>query len=345
LSSITEGQRSIPYKTVFIEQYYPNREQRVNDYLDYINRIPEEIKNGTLKVIKNSVVVKRTEGNWLLLKKGDMFNIKNIPFRAYNSITHEWGIEYKDVIYTVINIIDFETAELSSTFKQDSGEYDYELIRDSVYKVDVYLNEVNRMLILNGMSQFTYDLPDYMLTGLPGYGDTGAHYELYFSDPDKDPYPRSPDNPNISGLPTGDRATLVTHETGLGPTDSSLIPLVQEIIDSDGGSVLYDLYGLTGQIGYTGLVDLLGYTGIVGFTGLYGYTGPIGAVDLGLTGPTDDNNPRILEGDDKYFIPSGATGTFWSTSESEYRVNWRNWDQGIFIINFGPLTGPIIGTF
>jgi hypothetical protein len=319
LSTIAEGSRTIPFKTLFVEQYYPNREQRLNDYLDYINRVPDEIKTGTIKVLKNSVVVKKVEGNWLQLKKGDMFNVKNVPIQEYDSINNRWTTIYKDIIYTVIKIIDYETAELSTTFKYNSGEYDYELIRDTVYNVDVYLNEVNRILVLNGIENYTYGLPAAMLTHLPGY-ETGMNFELFFPDPDKDPYPRSPDNPNITGLPTGDRSILVTHETGLGPTDLNRIPLIGEIIDADGNSVSY---GLTGD--------------------LTGFTGPSGAVDLGLTGPTGDNNPRVLDSDDKYFIPSGDTGVFWSTSESEYRVNWRNWDQDLIIINFGPLTGPNAG--
>ena len=318
LSSITEGQRSLPFKTLFVEQYYPNREQRLNDYLDYINRIPEEIKTGTIKVLKNSVVVKKVTGNWLQLKIGDMFNVKDIPIQQYDKISSSWKTIYNDVVYTVLKIIDYETAELSSTFKYTSGEYDYDLIRDSVYKVDVYLNEVNRKLVFNGLVNYNYSLPAAFLTHLPGYGVTG--YNMYFQDPDSDPYPRSPKNPNISGLPTGDRALLVTHETGLGPTDSDKIPLTREIIGADGNSVPYY------------------YTG-----GLTGFTGPSGAVDLGLTGPTDVNNPRILEDDDKYLIPSGATGTFWAISEAEYRVNWRNWDQEVIMINYGPLTGPDAG--
>ena len=206
LTSITEGQRSIPFRTLFIEQYYPNREQRLNDYLDYINRVPEDIKTGTLKALKNSKIIKRVEGNWLVLRKGDMFTIKDVPFENTT----------RDIVYTVLDIIDFETAGLSTTFKQASGEYAYELTRDTVYNVDVYLNQVNRALVLNGFENYTYDLPTSMLSHLPGYGITGVNFQLYFPDPDRDPYPRSPDNPNITGLPTGDRATLLSHETGLG---------------------------------------------------------------------------------------------------------------------------------
>jgi hypothetical protein len=66
---------------------------------------------------------------------------------------------------------------------------------------------------------------------------------------------------------------------------------------------------------------------------LSGYTGPSGAVNLGLTGPTDDNDPRVIDGSDKYFIPSGDTGIFLAYSESEYRVNWRNWDQAMMFIH------------
>lgn len=317
LTTITEGMRTMPLSASYVELYYPNREKRVNDYLDYINEVPDDIREGRVKVLRNSPVIKRVKGQWLNLKIGDILDIKNAAYRRYNNVTKEYETAYKDVSYTVIEITDYETARLSASFKELTGEYDYELIRDRVYAADVMLNEVNRVLVINGTEEFDYTLPPAVLAGFAGYGDTGSHAELYFPDPDPDPYPRSPDNPNISGYPTGDRSVLLTKETGLGPTDSNLIPLTSEVIGWDGNPV--------------------------GTTGIGGFTGPSGAVDLGLTGPTNERNPLIRDGDDKYKVPSGESGVLLSYSESEYRIQWRNWDQELFIITFGSSTGPAAG--
>lgn len=327
LSTIEEGMRTMPIKSTYIDVYYPNREKRINDYLDYINEISEEIREGTVKTLNNSPIIKRIKGQWLNLKIGDMLNVKNAAYRKYNSTTDKWEILYKDVVYTIIEIIDYETARLSSSFKEMSGEYDYELIRDRVYNVDTLImggaaiwtydsngnpvtgavGELNRLLVPN--TTFDYGLAPAVVAGLSGV-------PLYFADPDQDAYPRSPDNPNITGLPTGDRTVLLSYETGLGPTDVDSIPYISEIIGADGSSVV---------------------------TGLSGFTGPSGAVDLGLTGPTDEANIRILDADDKYLIPSGESGTYISYSESEYRVQWRNWDQEKIIVSLGSSTGPAAG--
>jgi hypothetical protein len=300
LSTISEGQRTIPFSVTYIDQYYPSRELRLNDYLDYINRVPEEGATGVLRIMRNSKVAKRVKGIWRNLKIGDMFNVNTSPYTHY---------------YTVIERIDSDTVLFSTNFKEASGEYIYNLYRDTVYQTDVSLDEVTRELVLNGISD-----PSYGLTGFPGNGDTGINFGIHFPDPSLSAHPRSPYNPNITGLPTGDRFLLLV----TGPPASSLtgpryVPLTREIIDADGNTVYY-----------TGMLS--------------GYTGPSGALNLGLTGPTRDNNPRTLEGDDKYFIPSGDSGIFWAYSESEYRVNWRNWDQAIMIIHgssgMAGLTGP-----
>lgn len=341
LTSVTEGMRTIPIKSTYIDVYYPNREKRINDYLDYINEVPEDLRDGTVKTLKNSPIIKRVKGQWLNLKIGDVLHIKNVIYRVFNKTSGLWEDAYKNVYYTVIEIIDYETAKLSTSFKETTGEYDYDLLRDRTYAVDVLLaggspifvydqtgqgvtgavGDLNRVLVLNGSLGFDYALPLAVYTAFSGI-------ELSFSDPDRDPYPRSPDNPNITGLPTGNRSVLVTHETGLGPTDLGVIPLTSEIIGADGSSVS---------------MTTMGYTGPSGLTGLIGFTGPSGAVDLGLTGPTDSANLRILDADDKYLIPSGETGTFLSWSESEYRVRWRNWDQELIMITFGSSTGPSAG--
>jgi hypothetical protein len=72
-----------------------------------------------------------------------------------------------------------------------------------------------------------------------------------------------------------------------------------------------------------------------------GYTGPSGALDLGITGPVGDVDPRILKSSDSYVIPSGDTGVFLSYSEAEHRVQWRNWDQDMMIVSLG-VTGSVM---
>ena len=67
-----------------------------------------------------------------------------------------------------------------------------------------------------------------------------------------------------------------------------------------------------------------------------GVTGPVGALNLGLTGPVEYANPRSVDDYDVYTIPSGDTGIYISYSEAEYRVQWRNWDQDMIIVNLTP---------
>lgn len=313
LSTITEGSRSLPVSTTMIEQYYPNRELRINDYLDFVNKVPDDLSSGTVTVLNGSKTVKSRDNDLRNLRRGDTLTLQNVAvIRGDASVSPIVNkVFYEDQKYVVTNIIDHETIEISRPFRGASNQYDFELVRDAVFNVDTLLNEVQRKLVLNGVIGHSYSIPDSVLQHLPGYGDTGVGYVLNFPDPDPDPYPRNPDNPDITGLPTGDPNSLFTDYAG----QETEVPLTSEVIYSDDST----------------------YS-----TGMSGYTGPSGAVDLGLTGPVGAPNPRTLSADKdpNYNIPSAESGIFLSYSESEYRVQWRNWDQDMLIIGLGETGAP-----
>jgi len=306
LSTINEGSKTLPISTTMIEQYYPNRELRVNDYLDFVNKVPDDLKYGSVKLLGSSRIIKSRLTDLRSTRRGDTITVKNVAVIKWDPITLSNRVFYEDQRYVITNIIDHETAEINKPFSGASNEYNFELERDVVFNVDVRLNEVQRKLVLNGLISHSYSLPDSLLQHYPGYGDTGINFVLNFSDPDPDPYPRNPDNPEITGLPTGDPNTLFTDYTG----QETQVPLTSEVIYTDGSTYA---------------------------TGISGFTGPSGAVDLGLTGPVGTPNPRVpsLDNDPVYNIPSAESGIFLSYSESEYRVQWRNWDQDMLIIGFG----------
>lgn len=314
MTTINEDGNSLPIRASMFERYYPNREQRVNDYLDYINQVPSEFKEGELTFLRGSDVVKSRTQNIRGFRRGDALVVKDVPFERYDNDAEVWTTVEKDLEYVVVEVVDTQTARLNTPFEGPKGEYDYELTRDVVYNADVRLNDVQRLLVLNNDTGFNYGVPESILSHLTGYGVTGLGYEINFADPDPDPYPRNPDNPNIRHpsahyYPMGDimvdGAISRTNRT-LGVTGDTL---TSDIIDADGNSY-----------GFTGLES--------------GFTGPSGALNLGITGPVEYANPRMEDDYDTYVVPGGDTGSFFSYSEAEYRVHWRNWDQEMFLVTF-----------
>lgn len=305
LSTITDVGSSLPFKTTMVERYYPNREQRVNDYLDYINQVPSEYRSGTLTFLRNSVYAKSDDTNLLGVRRGDALLVKDVPFERFNQTSQEYETILDELEYIVVEVIDSQTIRINRPFQGQRGEYEYTLTRSVVYNADVRLGEVNRYLNL-GDTGFDY--------GITGLGLTGVN----FMDPDPDPYPRSPDNPNIRHpsayyYPIEDvliDGVLCRTNRTLGVTGDVL---TSDIIDADG--------------------DSFGFSGYAS-----GFTGPSGAFNLGITGPVEYANPRTVDDYDVYKVPGGDTGSFFSYSEAEYRVQWRNWDQGLIIANLG-LTG------
>jgi hypothetical protein len=327
LATIDDSGSSIPFQFTYIEQYYPDRELRTNDYLDFINQVPTELRYGQVNVIKGSVIIKSKTVNFRSLNIGDLLTLKNVPFREWVGPigTGHWETVYKDVNGTLIEIIDFETGRLSKPYSGTSGEYDYILTRSKTYAVDVYLDKVNRLLVLNNKIGFNYGLSADQIAHYP------EGYTITFPDPDPDPYPRNPDNPWI------------------GHPSVSYYDIEPSIIDGK-TYITNRSKGVTGIVNTSNIIDAEGRT--YGFTGMVGVTGPVGALNLGITGPVEYPNPRTVDAYDVYTIPSGDTGAYISYSEAEYRVQWRNFDQDMMIVNLTPsgiieedpiLTGDDIG--
>jgi len=329
LATIDDAKTSIPFRFTYIDQYFPDREIRINDYLDYINQVPTEIRYGDIMVLNGSDIVKSETVNFKSLNIGDVLSIKNVPFQEWvkelgyigppDPDHGSWETVYKDLEYTLIEIIDFETGRFSKPYDGTSGEYSYVLTRSKTYAVDVGLaggygetgciyGNVNRQLFL-GFSGYNYSLTEEQVSHYP------LDYYLSFPDPDPDPYPRNPDNPWISHPAVSyydiesyliDGKTYITNRSK-GVTG---IVLTSNIIDAEGNSI--------------------------GCTGIVGVTGPSGSLNLGITGPVEYANPRTLDDYDVYTIPSGDTGIYISYSEAEYRVQWRNFDQDMIIVNLTP---------
>jgi len=322
LATIDEAGNSIPFEFTFIDQYYPDREMRITDYLDFINQVPTEIKYGKIYVLKGSAVIKSNTVNFYSLNIGDLITVQNVPVIEWvGSIdTGSWQTVYKDFDYTLIEIIDFETGKFSKPYKETSGEYNYILTRSKTYAVDVGLaggygetgciyGNLNRLLYLNNSLGFTYGLTGIQASIYP------SDYSLSFPDPDPDPYPRNPDNPWI------------------GHPDVSYYDIEPYIIDSK-TYITNRTLGVTGIVNTSYIIDAEGES--YGYTGSVGVTGPSGSLNLGITGPVEYPDPRELADYDTYMIPSGYTGTYISYSESEYRVQWRNFDQNIILVTLDP---------
>lgn len=319
LATIDDTGTSIPFKFTYIDQYYPDREMRTTDYLDFINQVPSEIRYGDIFVINGSDIVKSKTVNFRSLNIGDLITIKDVPFREWvgPTTTGNWQIVYKDLDSTLIEIIDFQTGRFSRPYKGISGEYKYILTRSKTYAVDVGLaggygetgclyGNIHRQLFINNALGFNYGLTGAQVSIYP-YG-----YSRDFIDPDPDPYPRNPDNPWI------------------GHPAVSYYDIEPSVIDGK-TYITNRTKGVTGIVKTSYIIDAEGRS--AGYTGAVGITGPVGALNLGITGPVEYANPRTLDGYDVYTIPSGDTGIYISYSEAEYRVQWRNFDQDIIIVN------------
>jgi hypothetical protein len=149
------------------EEYYPNRELRLNDYKDYLNRLTAYSYSGSMLAIGGSDIIKSNGLSWRTIRKGSFLRVG-------------------DFEYTVASVPNENTIKLSKAFHQDSGEYDYTIYYQYVNHVDVLLNNVVRRKLVNVQAL------------IPAYaGMTGSSFyapwiiDTAFADPDPDPYPRN----------------------------------------------------------------------------------------------------------------------------------------------------------
>lgn len=200
LSTICEGDRTIPFRTCYVDEYFPNREHRLNDYYDFVNQVPIESKIGAAFTLSSSKIIKTKDNNFLALRRGDELTFKDVITPQWSNSEGTYIDVQKDVKYTIVDILDYQTAKVHTSFVGKSGGYSYEVKRSAVVGVDSNLVDVNRSLILNGDIGHTYGLPEYILQALPGYGITGVNFELNFPDPDPDPTPINPSDAAALGL-------------------------------------------------------------------------------------------------------------------------------------------------
>jgi len=89
------------------EEYYPNREVRLNDYKDYVERLSGDMLEGELLAVRGSTLVKAGVGiNWRYIQKGSLIEID--------------GREY-----TILQVPDEFSLKLSRPFKTLCSKLDW----------------------------------------------------------------------------------------------------------------------------------------------------------------------------------------------------------------------------
>jgi hypothetical protein len=165
------------------EEYFPNREMRLNDYMDYIQRVDVmQIDDGSLDAMSGSDIVKSIGRNWSMVPRGGVMSFGG----------HK---------YTVIDPINADTLRLDQPVSLPTGAYTYDLTMETAPQVKVNLNDLVRRLNVN-ISAFQ-----------PGYVPSASDWVVGFDfpDPDPDPYPRTADNPNYP-TPTAPLTLADVHE-------------------------------------------------------------------------------------------------------------------------------------
>lgn len=204
ISSICDS-RGMDLEVMMTEEYFPNREMRLNDYLDYVERQEVlQIDNGYLAVIKGSDIIKSVGSNWAMVPRGGIFDVGG----------HK---------YTVVEVLNADTIRVHERVSLASGEYQYDLTMEQVQQVKVNLNDLTRSVKVN-ISSF-----------LPGYTPSGSDWviPLQFPDPDPDPYPyTAPTGVGDTGLSVVE--TMDYHgytgaygNTGLPLTEEAAVKMVK----------------------------------------------------------------------------------------------------------------------
>ena len=150
------------------DEYFPNREMRLNDYMDYVSKLSTTIiASGTLAAIGGSNVIKSIGILWTLVPRGATVSVGSHT-------------------YTVLDVRNSDTIALASPVSLVTGEYSYSIQMEEAPAVKVNLNDLVRKIDLNISSfqaGYTPSVNDWVVT-------------LDFPDPDPDPYPRTADNFN-----------------------------------------------------------------------------------------------------------------------------------------------------
>lgn len=146
----------------FSEVYFPDRELRTDNYLDYNRFGTVVLFSGIAKFINGSDTIKSVGTDWSGVSVGNIFNIPSL-----------------NLSFEVLEVLNKSTIRLSLNFSDLSGPYGYEIVTEPAATPEVNLNKVTRRLVLDS-SEFFFPDPDPDPTPInPGYN----------SDPIYDGYP------------------------------------------------------------------------------------------------------------------------------------------------------------
>lgn len=168
--------RDMSLSVLMEEEYFPSREMRLSDYLDYTARKESvSLDDGEIAVLKGSRVIKSTGKNLSMVPKGSVLVVSS-------------GTVSGDHRYTVASVVDSRTILVTEPVSLPSGVYLFDNVTSSIEGREVSLASVRRSALL-----------DLSLTG----GTTGKWVAgVVFPDPDTDPYPYSPPNTTSSDVPS-----------------------------------------------------------------------------------------------------------------------------------------------
>lgn len=154
--------RNISTAFGFPDEYFPDRELRTDNYLDF-NRFETVILfSGTAKFINGSDIIKSLGTNWSGVSVGNTFNISSL-----------------NLSFEVLSVINKDTIKLSSIFSELTGSYGYEIVTEPRETHEVSLSKATRRVVIDGLDFFFPD-PDPDPTPInPGFS----------SDPVYDGYP------------------------------------------------------------------------------------------------------------------------------------------------------------
>lgn len=198
LSSICDS-KDLSIATKFQEEYYPNRELRLNDYKDFANMLDPTSRPGRFKAIKGSDILRAYEGYW------DGVLVGNALLVGEDS-------------YTVIKVINRDTVQIHVPFSSASGAYGYVVVTPQGSIDHVRLNEVARRVVAKVPSLFPYS--DSYKQASTGF--TPWIIRSNFPDPGEGPAPRNPGNP-LYPVPS-DPLLLSDVHSDSGETDLLLSP-------------------------------------------------------------------------------------------------------------------------
>ncbi len=157
----------------FSDRYFPDRELRTDNYLDYNRFETVELFSGTAKFIKGSDIIKSLDTDWSGVSVGNTFSIPSL-----------------NISFEVLEVINKNTIRLSTVFSNLSGSYEYSIVIEPSEIPEVNLNKVTRKVTVNG-SDFYFSDPDPDPTPInPGFSISSGYDGYPVDDPTSTDYRR-----------------------------------------------------------------------------------------------------------------------------------------------------------